>query len=104
MGKTFLQRRYLLVSPLVMLPNSVVFNVKLLKFSAVVFSILMKTVSGFDEVFVQAISKNTKTIKVIGNFFFIFSIMTPDQYETLHHPSARETPSRSQPSLPQGYQ
>jgi len=40
-GKTFWQRMYLLVSPLVMPPNSAAFNVKLLKFPPVAFAILM---------------------------------------------------------------
>lgn len=72
MGKTFLQLKYVLVSPLVILPNSVAFRVKLLKFSAVAFSILIKTSSVFDELFVQAINDSTKTIKVIGRLLFIF--------------------------------
>lgn len=71
-GNTSLQRMYLLVSPLGIAANAAAFNVKLLKFSAVAFSILMKTLSVFDDVFVQAISDSTKTRKIIGSLLFIF--------------------------------
>ena len=75
MGNTSLQRTYLVVSPLGMPPNSVAPNVKLLKFSAVVCSILMKTSSVFNEVFnevfVQATRDSTNAIKIIGSLFFM---------------------------------
>lgn len=87
MGKTSLQRTYLVVSPLGMAPNSVTPNVKLLKFSAVAFSILIKTspvfAEIFDEFFVQATSDRTITIKIIGRLLFIFFFMTADYNETL---------------------
>jgi hypothetical protein len=74
MGKTLLQRKYLLVLPLEIPPNTVLFKVKLLNFSIVEFSTLMETTArpNFGEVFVQEIINAAKNIKVVDSFIFIF--------------------------------
>src|SRR5262245_32243085 len=64
---------YSVVVPLAILPNSVPFNLKLLKFSDVAFSILILTLlSSIDPDFLHPINKDPKAINTTKSFNLIF--------------------------------